>query len=155
MTSRGIIRDAHISDMPACAAILNGWIDDTSWMPRVHDHENVERYYRDVVFQERQVKVADLDGRVCAFLALSDDACITALYADRDYRRAGFGKKLIDTAKAIFPERLDLWTFVENRGAQQFYRREMFTEVRRTDGDNEESLPDILFRWTCSSELPS
>jgi len=144
------IRDANKTDMPVCAAILNDWIDETSWMPRVHDREDVERYYRDIVFRERQVKIADVDGRACAFMALSDDAYITALYAGRDYRRAGLGKGLVDHAKTIFPDRLNLWTFDENRDAQRFYRREMFTEVRRTNDDNEEKLPDILFQWSFS-----
>lgn len=42
---------------------------------------------------------------------------------------------------------VELWTFVANTGAQSFYRREGFAEMRRTDGDNEEHLPDILYRW--------
>ncbi|URK87214.1 GNAT family N-acetyltransferase [Rhizobium sp. RCAM05350] len=148
MMSRScIIRGADKADMPICAAILNDWIDETSWMPRVHDHEDVERYYSDIVFQERQVKIADIDGRVCAFMALSNDAYVTALYANRAHRRAGLGKSLIDHAKTLFPDQLNLWTFDENKEAQRFYNREKFIEVRRTNGDNEENLPDILFQW--------
>jgi GNAT superfamily N-acetyltransferase len=156
MTSRiTFIRDAEKADMSACSAILNRWIDETSWMPRVHDHEDVERYYSDVVFQERQVKVADVDGKVCAFIALSDDAYVTALYVCPGYRREKLGKSLIDHAKTLFPDQLNLWTFDENKDAQRFYRRENFIEVKRTDGDNEENLPDILFQWGSCSGVPS
>jgi len=147
MSRTCIIRDADKADMPACSAILNGWIDETGWMPRVHDHEDVERYYSDVVYRERQVKVADVDGKVCAFMALSDGAYVTALYVRPDYRRERLGKSLIDHAKALFPDQLNLWTFDQNKDAQRFYRRENFLELKRTGGDNEENLPDILFQW--------
>lgn len=155
MNKTTIIRDAEKADMPACAAILNAWIDETEWMPRVHDHEDVERYYSDVVFQERQVKIADVDGKVCAFMALSNDAYVTALYVGSRHRRDRLGKSLLDHAKTLYPEQLNLWTFDENKDAQRFYHRENFVEVRRTGGDNEENLPDILFRWDSLARVPS
>ena len=44
--------------------------------------------------------------------------------------------------------RLWLWTFQANLGAQRFYLREGFAEVRRTDGaGNDEGLPDIQYHW--------
>lgn len=148
MSRAWTIREAQKADMPVCAAILNDWIDATAWMPRVHDHEDVEQYYSDIVFQERQVKVVDVNGEVCAFMALSNDAYVTALYVRSSHRREMFGRSLIDHAKTLYPRQLNLWTFDENKDAQRFYRRENFVEVRRTDGDNEENLPDILLRWS-------
>jgi GNAT superfamily N-acetyltransferase len=150
MSSRPIIRSAEAKDMLACAAILNAWIDATEWMPRVHDHGDVERYYCQVVFKERRVSIAENDGQACAFMALSGDGYVTALYADPAHRNAGLGKHLIDSAKTVFPKKLQLWTFEANKAAQRFYRREMFSEVKRTAGDNEEGLPDILLQWTAS-----
>jgi hypothetical protein len=40
-----------------------------------------------------------------------------------------------------------LWTFVANAGARRFYAREGFVEARRTEGENEEGLPDVLLTW--------
>ena len=40
-----------------------------------------------------------------------------------------------------------LWTFVANAPARRFYAREGFVEVRRTGGENEEGLPDVLLKW--------
>jgi GNAT superfamily N-acetyltransferase len=142
-----VIRAATSDDMSTCAAIFNRWVDETGWMPRVHDHDDVARHYRETVFSECEVFVAENDGAVGAFLALSDRAFVNALYADPQARGRGFGKLLLDRAKERYPGGLSLWTFVANGDAQRFYRREGFAEVRRTEGDNEEGLPDILLRW--------
>jgi GNAT superfamily N-acetyltransferase len=140
-------RPAHADDMRACAAILNRWIDETPWMPRVHSHADVERHYRETVFGTRDVAVADCGGAVAGFISLSDDHCVTGFYVDNAMRRKGCGKALLDHAKAKHSDGLWLWTFQANSGARRFYVREGFHEVRRTDGDNEEGLPDILFEW--------
>lgn len=147
MTNSVAIRRAEQTDMAACASILNRWIDATAWMPRVHEHADVERYYTDTVFAERNVIVAERMNDVAGFLALSDDHYVTALYIDAPHRNAGIGARLLDTAKALSPAELSLWTFEHNRDAQRFYEHQGFEAVRRTDGDNEEQLPDILYRW--------
>ena len=133
-------------DAPACAAILNDWIDATGWMPRVHPHEDVRRHMREVVFAERQVWVCSRPAG--AFLALADDGFITALYSAHPGR--GRGKALLEHVKR---ERsyLQLWTFVADTGARRFYAREGFAEVARTDGDNEEGLADIRFEWKAAA----
>ncbi len=155
MTNRGhlTVRLAKLADMPACARILNDWIDATEWMPRVHPHEDVERHYRQDVFPNRTVYFAENPDREAAgFLALSDDSYITAFYIDEKFRNAGLGASLLGKAKALSPQGLKLWTFVENRNAQRFYQREGFREELRTAGDNEEGLADILYVWTPENE---
>lgn len=147
-TSSLDIRAATLSDMPACAAILNEWIDDTEWMPRIHPIEDVERHYCETVFAERKTIVADNAGALSGLLTVSPDAMVTAFYVRGRSRSLGIGRRLLCEAKRLFADGLSLWTFQANTQAQRFYRREDFTEVRRTDGDNEEGLPDILFRWT-------
>ena len=140
------IRPATPADAPACAAILNAWIDETPWMPRVHPHEDVERHYREFVFQKRKVTMAE-DGGPVGYLALdAEEGFITSFFLKSDARGAGVGKRLLDDAKAR-AEMLQLWTFVANEGARRFYEREGFREAERTDGDNEENLPDIRLRW--------
>lgn len=137
------IRPGRPEDAAPCAAILNGWIDATPWMPRCHSADDVARHYRESVFIERDVWVAG--DPVAGFLALDADAhCITALYVARPGE--GIGRALLEQAKTEYPI-LELWTFVANQGARLFYARNGFREVRRTMGENEEGLPDILFRW--------
>jgi putative acetyltransferase len=138
-------REGSPDDAEACAAILNDWIDATDWMPRVHPHEDVPRYFREDLFPAARVWVAQRGDRIEGFLA-QRDGLIAALYLAPPARGQGVGRGLLDRAKAA-SNALELWTFVANSGAQRFYAREGFAEVRRTDGENEEGLPDILYRW--------
>lgn len=142
-----IIRPAKLRDMSECAEIVNAWIDATTWMPRVHPKEDVAEFYRDTVFARFQVFVAENDNHVAGMIALSPENTVSALYVHKDDRGRGIGKALLDHVKKETTGPVELWTFVANKNAQTFYRREGFVEVRRTDGDNEEKLPDILYRW--------
>ena len=132
---------------PACAAILNDWIDATDWMPRIHTRESVEWFVSEVVFAMRRVWVALRDSEPVGFLALDIESTVTALYVAERARGRGVGRALLDAAKREAPGGLNLWTFQPNERARAFYAREGFREVRRTDGDNEEKVPDVLLRW--------
>lgn len=95
----------------------------------------------------------DSRREILGFLALDPaDSLVSSLYLTPEARGQGIGKALLDRAKAECPLGLGLWTFVANTGARRFYEREGFREVARTDGDNEEGLPDILFRWSPETE---
>ncbi len=142
------IRSARRQEMTRCGEILNEWIDETPWMPRVHSHEDVVRYHTDFVYENRNVLVAEnSDKEIKGFAATSSDAFVTGFYLARDIRKKGLGRRLVDHIKHEHPSGLSLWTFVANTKAQRFYVREGFSEKRRTDGDNEENLPDILYCW--------
>ena len=144
---RCTLRPAAMSDMAACAWILNHWIDATPWMPRVHPDDDVERYFREYLFPDQEVIVAETDQGVAGFLALSRDSMISQFYLAGEFRNRRLGHRLLSEAKRKRPDGLRLWTFVANTGARRFYEREGFVEQGRTDGDNEEKLPDILYRW--------
>ena len=141
------LRPARREDAAACAAIFNAWVDATDWMPRVHDAEDVVRHYREHVFARCAVTVAERAGRVVGFLALAEDGHVDGFYLAEAARGEGVGAALVAEAKRRRPAGLKLWTFVANAAARRFYAREGFVEVRRTDGDNEEGLPDVLLAW--------
>ena len=128
-------RPATPGDAAACAAILNAWIDATPWMPRIHAPEAVARHYRERAIPEQRVLIAE-GGFVAA-----DGATVTALYVAADARSRGLGPRLLDAVKDGAQR---LWTFEANMGARRFYAREGFVEIARSDGDNEEGLPDLL-----------
>ncbi|MDJ0639200.1 MAG: hypothetical protein QNJ20_10215 [Paracoccaceae bacterium] len=143
MKQHGAPRPGRPEDAEACADILNDWIDAREWMPRIHTRDDVLAFYRDFVFQEREVWV--VEEPVEGFMALDRQAaCVTALYTSNPGR--GHGKRLLDHAKSG-RNRLELWTFQANGGARRFYAREGFREVKETAGENEEGLPDVLLRW--------
>lgn len=138
-----MIREARREESRDCATILNDWIDTTDWMPRIHDRNDVERHYRETVFPKRRVFV--FGDPIEGYVSIDEgEGFVMALYARNPGQ--GVGKRLIDHAKARYPV-LNLWTFVANSGARRFYEREGFVEVERSDGDNEEKLPDIRYRW--------
>lgn len=142
-----LLRPARAFDAAACAAIVNGWIDATPWMPRIHDAPTIAWFYREHVFRHQRVTVAERAGEVAGFLAFDPDrACITSLYLHPAARGAGIGARLLGHAKTQAP-RLSLWAFRANTGAMRFYLREGFREGRRSEGDNEERMPDIEFVW--------
>ncbi len=141
------IRPARTQDLAACAGILNSWIDETDWMPRVHSAEDVVRHYREVVYRDRKILVVAAEERVVAMMALANDQTVTALYVKQGFRDQGVGHLLVEAAKREYPDYLQLWTFQKNISARRFYEREGFVEINRTDGDNEENLPDVLMEW--------
>ncbi len=136
-----------MADVEACADIFNRWVDGTEWMPRIHTPDDVRRYYRETLFVNGVVTVADCQGEIGGFLALVEDRFVSALYLDQPYRSRGIGAALLGEAKRRAKTELRLWTFEHNTGAQRFYEREGLAPVRRTSGDNEEGLPDILYLW--------
>lgn len=130
-----LLRPGTPADAAFCAGILNAWIDATPWMPRIHGAASVEDHYRKVVLPLRKVMIAE-GGFVAA-----NGALVTALYLAPEARGHGLGAQLLD---AVRDGTQRLWTFVANEGARRFYARQGFAETRRTNGDNEEGLPDIL-----------
>ena len=142
------IRSAIRCDMTRCGEILNHWIDETPWMPRIHSREDVIRYHAAFVFDNQNGLVAENDASdVQGFAATSADAVVTGFYLAPEARQKGLGQSMLSRIKQANPFGLSLWTFVANIDAQRFYLREGFSERRRTDGDNEENLPDILYCW--------
>ncbi|MGB3555665.1 MAG: GNAT family N-acetyltransferase [Jannaschia sp.] len=148
MTADTPIRRATADDAPACAAILNDWIDATDWMPRIHPSEDVVRHYRQTVLPTRRVWVAG--DPVHGFLALEPAAgAVAALYLAPGARGCGIGRALLMRAREGRAA-LHLWTFEANEDARRFYEANGFRRTARTDGDNEEGLPDLRYDWAAA-----
>ena len=137
-------RRVHIGP---CARMLQSWLDATPWMPDLHALPETERFLAERVFRENTVRVAMLAGEPAGFVAVARDGFVPVLHVAAWARGLGIGGALLGWAKEVRPRRLSLWCFVANLGARRFYAREGFEEARRTDGDNDERLPDILFVW--------
>ncbi|MEL6121461.1 MAG: GNAT family N-acetyltransferase, partial [Pseudomonadota bacterium] len=73
-----VVRPAVPSDALTCAAIHHAWIESTSWMPRLHKLEDVQRFYEDHVFPRTRLFVAVDPPQ--AYLSLDGENCVTALY---------------------------------------------------------------------------
>lgn len=131
-------RDALPGDVPALAAILDGWIAETGWMPKLHSAAETRAFLAGLIAEDR-VLVADGGAGPVGFIALRG-AEVLALYLAPGARGRGIGRALLDHD----PGPRSLWTFQANSGAIRFYLRAGFAEIERTDGQaNEERLPDI------------
>lgn len=139
------LRKASAADAPACGRILQNWLDRTDWVPDLHDLHETEDFLRDTLIAQGHTTLAVAGGRIAGFLS-RDNSFVKALYVAEGFRGVGIGAALLNRAKTETP-RLTLWTFVANVAARRFYAREGFVELERTQGDNEEKLPDILLEW--------
>jgi GNAT superfamily N-acetyltransferase len=115
-------------------------------MPRVHTRAE-DLSHAGTLIERGWVTVAEVSEKVVGFSAC-DAEKLNALYVARGARGQGIGSVLVETLQSERPK-LRVWTFQANAGAQRFYKRHGFAEVRRTDGaENDEHLPDIRLEWS-------
>lgn len=142
------IRRALHDDRPELAAIFIAARATMTCLPALHTDDETRAFIKSVV-EMQSVWVAEAQGRPVGFAAFDrqDGGWLHHLYVAPPSHNAGAGSLLLAKAKAELPQGFSLWTFQANLGARRFYERHGLTEARRTDGDNEENLPDILYEW--------
>lgn len=134
-------RLADISDAPACAAIVNDWIDATDWLPRVHTRQAIAQMIATGI-PMREVWVAG--DPVAGYLSFHTEAAqIMGLYTARP--GAGVGKALMDRVKTG-RSWVQLYSHAANTRAHAFYRREGFVETGRKD-TGADGIPEIRMEW--------
>lgn len=148
MTTDAVIRPATVADLPACAAIINDYIDATDWLPRIHSREQLAAFFTPELLARRTVLVAERGGDVVGYMTMSEDGMVPALYLSPPARGQGIGTMLLDRAKALSPARVELTMFEPNHAARRFYEREGFSEVPESRKIEEEGIPILLMRWT-------
>ena len=144
-----LLRPASAEDLPALAD-LHVRVRDAAFPlmpPRVHDDADVAAWVAGWDLAAAEVWVAEHDGRPVGYARLHED-WLDDLYVDPDAAGQGVGSALLELAKARRPAGFDLWVFVSNTRAIDFYVRHGLVEVLRTDGaGNEERAPDIRMSW--------
>jgi GNAT superfamily N-acetyltransferase len=114
--------------------------------PSVHPHDDVLDHFATVVLPRRDTWVAVDHGAIVGLLVL-EPGWIDHLYLEPARTGQGIGSRLLDHAKTLQPNGLDLWAFRSNTGARRFYERHGFVPVAFTEGDNEEGEPDVRYHW--------
>ncbi len=145
------VRPAGVEDAEALATLyLAARKAAYPSMPRSvhHPDEDVRRWMRSRFDADGvEVWLAERDDVPVGLLVLEDD-WLHSLYVDPRLTGRGIGSTLLELAKGLRPDGFGLWVFETNEGAQRFYARHGFAEVRRTDGsDNEEREPDVEMAW--------
>jgi GNAT superfamily N-acetyltransferase len=137
-----VIRDAETADLPVLARIMGQWCRDTLWLPKLHTPEE-DLWFLGELHRLSTLRV--IGHPALGFLA-RQGVDVDALYLAPEARRKGHGRALIKDAMAAEPV-LRLWAFEANLEARAFYAALGFVEVGRTDGDNDEGLPDVRLEW--------
>lgn len=142
------VRPAAAEDALAVAEVyLRSFTAAMPSVQRAHPDDEVRTWVRDVLVRGGSVVVAEADGQVVGFVALSD-GWVEQLYVDPSHQGQGIGAQLLALAKDRQPDGLQLWTFQVNEQAQRFYEQHGFVVVERTDGSgNEEREPDVRYAW--------
>jgi GNAT superfamily N-acetyltransferase len=144
-----LVRRGQPADGPAVADL---YVDARrvavpSMPPSAHTEESMRAWAADQVAGERESWVAEEAGAVLAFMLL-EGAWLHSLYVRPDRTGEGIGTLLLDLAKTLRPDGLQLWVFESNTGARRLYERHGFVAVERTDGaGNEERAPDVRMAW--------
>jgi GNAT superfamily N-acetyltransferase len=119
-----------------------------SYLPRIRTSREIRAWITDVLPHMYEVWVAEVDGQVVGFAALTDE-WLGHLYIEPGAQNRGVGTALLDVAKQARPDGLKLYVFQANTGARRFYERHGFALGTLTDGQrNEENEPDAVYSWT-------
>jgi len=118
-----------------------------SYLPEKHTPQEILEWVHEVLLTHEEVWVADNEGRVVGFLALSDDT-LYHLYVYPELHGHGAGSELFARVQELRPEGFRLWVFQRNTQAREFYEHRGMRVVELTDGsENEEREPDALYEW--------
>ncbi len=102
------------------------------------------------------IAIRPASSKVVGFMAMENEFELAHLYIDVEEQGKGYGSFMLNEARKRSPERLELFTFQKNSGAQAFYLKNGFVEVERGRADlennpwttNANDLPDIKYLWT-------
>ena len=139
-----MIRRATPADTAAVSRIFVRARDEMNYLPRIADEH---RPFLGGWFIDLYEIWVEEQGEVVGFFGLNRDE-LSHIYVDPEQQGRGIGTTLLDHAKALRPDRLELWVFQKNEGARRFYERHGFRLLRRTDGaGNIEKEPDARYQW--------
>ena len=110
-----------------------------------HSFDDHVYFLTEILALSDEIWLALAGERVVGLLA-TDGEFVNQLYIHVDYQRLGIGSRLLGLAKARSAGRLQLRSFEVNVVARRFYEAHGF-EIVGCGDDNEEGLPDILYRW--------
>lgn len=116
------------------------------YLPDLHSSEEDKGYFRNVVFIECEVWIAEENNLPVGFCAFKK-GWIEHLYFLPTHVGKNLGATLLSKAKES-NQHLQLWVFLQNSRAISFYERNGFQKLKETDGaECEEKLPDALYEW--------
>lgn len=143
-----MLRRASLQDMPELARLYRRTVRTSlPFLPELHTPEEDAWWFGERLFALNEVWLAEGEAGPEGYIAFRADF-IEHLFIAPEAQGRRLGVALLDKAKQSGAAELSLWTFQQNLRARRFYERHGFFVVIETDGaDNEENLPDVLYRW--------
>lgn len=120
---------------------------EMEYLPTLHTPEETKEFIFSLLKKGNTYIAKDMF--VVGFVTI-EEGWIEHLYIHPKFQNKGIGKSLLDTAKKLPPGGLQLWVFEDNVRAIKFYEREGLKLIKKRDRkeqDNEEGLPDRLYKW--------
>ena len=108
--------------------------------------ERARVVFRTDILARCELWVAEDRGDVVAYLAMRS-SYIDRLYVDPARQRQGWGTRLLEHARTLSPQGLELHTHVENLVARALYEKHGFIAVRFGVSPPPESAPDVEYHW--------
>ena len=136
-----LLRLAKSSDAPICAAIVNSWIDNTKWMPRIHPPDLITQMIKDGIPIREFWVIGD---PVIGYLSFNVEAQqIMGFYVARP--GIGLGRALLEQVK-LGKSYIKLWSHSANTAAHRFYLREGF-KISGEEKIGGDGIKEICFEW--------
>lgn len=158
MTRQPTVRPYRPGDLDATVDL---WY--ATWhaaFPDLLHHEPKEewrRRFETTIATQEQVYVAEIGGRIAAFLAVANrdggQGYLHEIFVAPEFQRRGLGSTLMALAKELAPAGLRLHTLQRNTPAAAFYERHGFVAV--ASGIGRVGLPNVQYAWTPSPEEPA
>lgn len=143
-----LVRPARTHDADAVAEVHVSSFRTLTFLPLIHTDEEIRTWNTSEMFPQHEVWVAELNGEVVGYAALSGEL-LGHLYVRPADQDRGVGSALLDVVKRERPYGFRFWVFQRNEGARRFYERHGCRLVELTDGaGNMEREPDALYEWT-------
>lgn len=142
------IRRAAAGESDAVALVHRAAFDSPlPHLSGLHTPDEDRWFFRERVFVDHEVWVAEADGGIAGYCAVRD-GWLNQLYILPDQWGRGIGHALLEQARSS-RSALQLWTFQCNARARRFYEAHGFALTELTDGSgNEENEPDARYAWT-------
>ncbi len=118
------LRPAAPTDLDSVARIwLDGWLSTGIVLASPPTYAVLRPRIADEIAGGWVVTVAEVDGHVAGFVAISPEARqLEQIFVDPAFQRSGVGAALFSHAHAAMPGGFGLWTHIDNMRAATFYR---------------------------------
>ncbi len=108
--------------------------------------EESQRVFRELIAPRNEIWVAEESGSLLGFLAIQGST-LERMYVRPDAQGRGVGTALLDKARELSPDGLELHTHRANERARRFYEKHGFEAFAFGVSPPPESEPDVEYRW--------